>query len=182
MLISERNESVIMLQIHRVGEKVVLKCEIRKAVKSANAISNIFRDLENTLNNAHNAHPTRTYVILLGIVSWCQSNRRTCLSDYVDDLLNSCDFHLLDDRYSEDRFVIELNNYAFDGNIYYINPNNKNIQLQVNGKWHDKATAYNYIIVEYLSRKDNVFDGMSWIKSNQFFDFENFSYENGNVK
>ena len=158
--------------IEKNNGKICFKIKINKVNRSYTTISNTFLQFKKACNKMSKIHPTRIYVIIMSIMAWCQKDRQESLSDYVDQRLLACDFHLLDERYAEDRFVLEIENYVFDKKMYYKDSNDKKIEVD-NIISTTRAEAYSNVIGGYLDRENNPFIGLDWGKSNQFFDFGN---------
>ncbi len=69
--------------------------------------------------------PTREFLILYSITRYCYDDelrhRKTSLSSYINENLNTSQFSLLDKAKRFDSFVLELSNFSIDdsSNVYY---------------------------------------------------------------
>lgn len=154
-------------------------------IKSANSISNVFADFNKAISSRGLSHPTRAFVIMMGIVSWCQLDNTTIsLEEYVNTLLveELCNFRPLDSVYSDDRFVMELNKYVFKklsekkGIIYYHFNDDEyySVVFEQKNNFITKQEAFQTIISGYLENPNNTLRTSEWKNSYQFFDFSTF--------
>ncbi len=131
-------------------------------------IKDAFYSIDNYNSTDITTQPTRFFVMLIAIYSWCNSNIKKSLSDFVDEVLFSCDFHLLDGNYNEDAFVLEISKFRYDQKISY---NNNEVLLQ--GNYQNKKEAFSLIISSYLSKENHILSGYELTKKKQFFIFSN---------
>lgn len=150
-----------------------------KNSKSSNSLSNIFGDFKKALQEEKNSNPTRAFVLAMGIVSWCCKEDEISLKEYINSLLapESSDFHLLDDDYEEDRFVLELNRFRFSKAkriTYYIDDNQNEflIIFPERQNFALKSEVFQVIIQHYL--KENKSFDKPFRDSRHFFDFDYF--------
>ena len=131
-------------------------------------IKDAFYSIDNFNSSDVTTQPTRFFVILIAIFSWCKSNLKITLSDFVDEILFSCGFHLLDKKYSEDAFVLEISKFRYDEIIKY----DENIVILSN-KFKTKKDAFSIIISSYLSKENHILSGYELTKKKQFYIFSN---------
>lgn len=184
-------QKLLFLQEHfsRVSQKTMATICKKEEVNSRSAryflknicptsVSNVFTALNKTLNQDNSIFencilPTRIYVLLMGLSSWCADNAsQLSLKEHVNTLLQNCDFGILNNSCFEDRFVLELNEYTFEkNNVFYCGK-----MLAKPASSDKKAEIFLEIIKKYFEFShendiENPFVSYDWKSSTQFFDF-----------
>lgn len=117
--------------------------------------------------------PTRSFIILMAIVAWCNNLLRKDLCDYVDEVLGSCGFGLLDKGLPVDNFVIELSQYEWDETKKYICYCGERVtELNLIDQTRStKYETYQDIVAAYLEEQEHILANCKWTDNNIFFSF-----------